>query len=384
MYNKEKVLNNFLPVWYINAFVGLANPVVFIIRAQGVLRSVCKYLYDAVAIFIGLGLVIFVVKANETKDNNSDLLLKYINVIVNVTLTFGSITSIAMNILKRKKLLFILNQLHNSEKRINEFGKFISHKKNRRCVKQILVGVVTFWVIQCIFISIMQYRVHGEKRIVANLITYVPIVINTLYIAQFAAFGLSVEKLHLTLNNILNRILKDISESQPFLLTNHQQIEQLYNLQSLQNKLYRTCIHLNDLHSFPLLLLSATQFMLLFAASYYCLYGYSYESQTIKPQTTLEYFLPIIIAADALVQLLITTAISERIAKQRNATGKLIYNLPSNSNENLTQWVIFNERKNCNGSYLFCIIDRLQVVDCCFCTRKNILLHLDFLILILR
>lgn len=335
MQTKDSIFNYFLPLWYVNACFCIANPFVFIIRRRGPLATVCRYLYDVIAISLSLIFVVF--SLNDRSHDGGKALRNYFGIMVKTVYMLTAAVLVIANVYKSNQLLLVIKQLYTSEKKMELIGDCMSHKKNNQRLKGLLAVMGACWLVQCIFHGFTHPRPHRVSDIMTHIATYIPAAVTSLYATQFGAFGLAIEKLYLMINNLL---LTTKASSECFMIVNLGKMEKLYTIQALQNDLYRITIKLNDCHSIPLLALCASQFMLLFGNIYWCISGYSINGKIIIPNSIKEYLFPIIPIVKSSVVLLTITVVSERIAKQQGETRKIIYDLiPSGNEEGIKQWV---------------------------------------------
>lgn len=327
--NSDNMYHYLRPLWYANACLGISNPFVFIIPNYGRRRIACRYLFDILCI----GAVIEVVWIALSSASSIAGILMGLGYIARAAEAFASVVYMIANICKRKELLLVTKQLYTIEKQISELGEWIPHERNQQLIKGLLITIV-IPVFICIYNNfIIQRGVMDD--VVTIIMDYYLLLMNIGYTAQFVALGLAIERLYKMINNMLVYTLANPNRK----FSVHKKgeyVKGLYTLQVIQNKIYRTAISFNDVHSFSLLIMYAAYFLLMFKTTYHCLYAYEHKE---NPYALPEYLLHIVEMIDTSLRISIVTAVSERIAKERAETGEIIYNLPLGNEDKLKHWV---------------------------------------------
>lgn len=328
MHDESNIHKYFKPLWYLNACFGVSNPFVFIIARKTKLATVCKCTYDFIVVFLALGYLALTIKSENRTGGN--VFQKYFSIISRTLFTLTAAVLVTANIYKRGKLLLIIKQLHLYEQKLNNLSGSKSHLKSSQGLVRLLIAATGFWTFKILFHTTVHSKSNGiAKDLLKYVNSYFPAIAISLYTMQFVAFGLAIEKLYLTINGLLANILGRTGK-----------VTQLYAIQALQNRLYKTSLILNECHSLPLLTLCACQFTLLFANTYFYLFGYPLEEKIVIPHTATEHLLPILGVLKDIAIIWLVTSASEGIARRRAETGRIIYTLPLEDDEILIEWVL--------------------------------------------
>lgn len=335
----SKVYHYFSYIWFINKWFGLKNrSIKSPHNERKKLAVIGSYLYIGIVIAIGSMFVWYKLKTT-TVQREMKLLPQYTDILMMSSVLCASIAAIAMNLLYQHELQFIFKNIQSVEKKISTFGKSVSYRKIKRYTFVLLSCIGVYWIVHFIYYNFYADRISDITELLFWICTYVPFIVSNVYTAQFIAFCFIIGTLYRSFNDILlNTVPKTILKLNKNTTVQH--AKRLEEVQLFHNKLYNLVTAVNDIHSLPLLVIFAANFIFMFACTYFCLFGYMYKNRFVKPSSIFDYLVPIITGIPVFLQFLFIILASEYVSKQRIATGKIIHTLSvSNNNKTLSKWV---------------------------------------------
>lgn len=331
----EDVYGYFQYVWLINRCVGLSNRSVKSSFKKTKLITICRYLYNIVACSIAL-LFVYCKGKRIKIQRNIKLLPQYADILMLSSILFGAALTIAENLFRQDQLQTTVKQIQIMEHKLDTWGERVAHKRNKLRILLLLGCTGLFWTIHFVYYNFCADGVSRIDDFFFWTRTYIPFIVSNVYIIQFTAFCLAIGTLYQTFNALLTGVLTGTSK---IFVNKRRQTEHLYELQIFYNRLYKMLTTINDIHSLPILIMFATNFIFMFACSYFCLFGYMYKFHYVKPVTFSDYLIPIIPGIPIFLQFLVAISASEYVTKTRMDTTKIIYNLPVLNDEVITKWV---------------------------------------------
>lgn len=338
MQANDNLYSYFQYIWSINKYFGLANRSMnqSSKKTSKTLTFVTRSIYGVVIMTTTVLFVYYRIKKTRIQ-RNGNLLPQYADTLTLSSILCGAAVAITVNLLHQNDLQTTLKQIDSMDKKIGKYGEYVSHKNNKLRVMLLLGCTGAYWTVHFIYYNFYADGISDMGEFLFWVCTYVPFIVSNVYTIQFTAFCLAIETLYQGMNSSIAKMLN--IPSKRFARNKEAQIERLRELQILYNKLYKILTVINDIHSLPILILMAAYFIFMFACSYFCIFGYMYKNQFVKPQSTSDYLVPIIPSIPIFLQFILTILASEYVTKQRMVTGKIIYHLPSQDDEGLTRWV---------------------------------------------
>lgn len=318
----------FSHIWLINKCFGLANRAVK--PSPKTFSTIFSRCFYNAAVFANAVAMVWYRIKKTTIQENTRVLPQYTDILMMSAVLCAGIAAMAVNLYHQNALQVILKQIQKVERQFSSYGERVSFKKDKRCTTILLGCTGVYWILHFVYYN---FYVEGANNEVANFVfwasSYIPFIVNNVYTIQFVAFSLVLGTLYQTYNKLLLRVLTKTP----------QLMERLEEIQIFHNKLYKLVTAVNAVHSLPMLIILAANFIFMFACSYFCFFGYMYKNRYVKPRTISDYLIPIIPAIPVFLQFFLIILASEYASKQRMETRKIVHSLSLCTTKNLTTWV---------------------------------------------
>lgn len=257
------------------------------------------------------------------------ILPQFTDILMMSSVLYASVVAVTVNLFYQFELQKILKLIQITERKLDIYT---AHKRNKRYTLIILSGMGIYWILHFAYYN---FYVEGANKISDFsfwICSYVPFILNNIYTLQFVAFCLILGALYQKFNNLLSQILSKNPQNY-----NNDFSQRLEEIQLFHNKLYKLVTAINDVHSLPMLVILAANFVFIFACSYFCLFGYMYKNRYVKPHNISDYLIPLIPAIPIFLQFISIILASEFVSKHRMETIKTIHSLCNI--KSLSNWV---------------------------------------------
>lgn len=344
MRDSDSVYEYFQYLWIIKACLGLSNrKIKECSRKPSKFVVLGRYLYNIVFLTTAAITLYFGIRRSQIQ-YDTKLLPQFANVIMLSSSLYAAVIAFCVNLYYQDELHQTLKEIHTTERRIMLLGGMMSYKNEKLYLAVLLTVSGIYWMIHFTFYNFIFDKSTTIRDFLHWSRIYVPFVVNSIYIVQFTGFGLALAKLYTIVNDLLENGGKASTGYKiAFLEYATVHMERTKALQLLYNKLYKISIAINDIHSFPLLVMFGMQFINIFACTYFCIFGYIYKDRYVKPQSFSEYLVPIIPSCPAFLQFITIVAVSERVAKRKKVIERTIYKLSSCNDMKMKQWVRYEK-----------------------------------------
>lgn len=322
MSDRSELYNYFSYIWLINQCFCLSNRTAQS-SSNKTLTIVIRRLYNTIVGIIAIICVYYKLE-KTTIQRNMKILPQYTDILMFTSILLGAIVAVMVNLFHQQKLQVILTQIDNLERKMKVYGITISYKRDKRYILVLLYLTGFYWIAHTIYYN---FYADATTDISHWAFTYIPFIVISIYTIQFFAFCLIIRTLYCTFNHFLLNYT-----------TTTLQKEMFNQIQLFHNKLYKVVTAVNDVHSIPILIILAANFIFMFGCSYLCLFGYMNKTRYVKPEKFSDYLVPIIPTIPVLLQFFLIIGASEYVSKQRLETAKTIHNFSVNNNS-LSQWV---------------------------------------------
>ncbi|RZC36689.1 gustatory receptor 2a, partial [Asbolus verrucosus] len=289
---------------------------------KSIFAKLFLYIYNILSIGVIIYFIVETSNYNISPDIN--IFIQLATLLFNVVNNISMLATVLFYLYYQNKFTEIVCRLYKIETKFKKLFKWKSYKNVKIFIVSELLFVIILWI--SFFINYIGQCETVILKCVKNwIVLYTSTKMSQVMLVEFCTFVIILRQKLTIINENIKELFTEKNHDNKSEITEIYYEKTLSEIEKIYNEIITACTEVQSIFSVPLLMKIASQFVSVFSALYFAVFGYLADGHLVTPKGIKDVVLSLIIIFICAVEILTTIAVCELTVLEYKRTGKLIY-----------------------------------------------------------